>query len=69
MQLSVRLSTRPDPGVWPRVLVTIVIVVIVAAAGWAWYGPTGVIAVLSASGALAHLAPRQAGARNARGCP
>jgi hypothetical protein len=63
MQLSVRLSMRPAPGVWPRVLVTIVIVIIMAVAGWAWYGPAGVIAVLSASGALAHLAPRQALAR------
>ena len=63
MQLSVRLSMRPAPGVWPRLLVTIVIVIIMAVAGWAWYGPPGVIAVLSASGALAHLAPRQARAR------
>jgi hypothetical protein len=71
MQLSVRLSTRPHPGVWPRVLVTIVIVVIVAAAGWAWYGPSGVIAGLAASGALAHLTPRPAcdrGTRGARVC-
>jgi polyferredoxin len=67
MQLSIRLATRPHPGVWPRVLVTIVIVVIVAAAGWAWYGPSGVIAVLAASGALAHLAPHQACVQGARG--
>jgi hypothetical protein len=57
MQLSVKLATRPHPGVWPRVLVTIIIVIIVAAAGWAWYGPSGVIATLAASVALAQLAP------------
>lgn len=68
MQLSVRLSTRPHSGAWPRVLVTIVIVVIVTAAGWAACGPSGVIAVLAASGALAHLAPRQACLRSVRGC-
>jgi hypothetical protein len=67
VQLSVKLSTRPHPGDWPRVLVTIVIVVIVAAAGWACYGPSGVIAVLAASGALAHLAPRQPYVRSAWG--
>jgi hypothetical protein len=68
MQLSLRIVTRPHPGVWPRVLVTIVIVVIVAAAGWAWYGASGVIAVLAGSGALAHLAPRQLAAPGAEGC-
>lgn len=67
MQLSVRLSTLPHSGVWPRVLVTIVIVLIVTVAGWAACGPSGVIAVLAASGALAHLAPRQARVRNTRG--
>jgi hypothetical protein len=60
MQLSVRLVTRPHAGVWPRVLVTIVIIVIVAAACWAWAGPSGVVAVLAGSGALAHLAQRPA---------
>ena len=68
MQLSIRLVTRPRPGVWPAVLVTIIIVVIVAAAGWAWDGPSGVIAVLAASGALARLAPRPALVRSTRGC-
>lgn len=60
MNLSIRLVTRPRPGVWPRVLVTIIVIVIVAAAGWAWHGASGVIAVLAGSGALARLAPRQA---------
>ena len=68
MQLSVRLSTRPNPGVWPRVVVTIIVVIIVAAAGWAACGPSGVIAVLAASGALTRLAPRQALARGDGGC-
>jgi hypothetical protein len=66
MQLSIKLVTRPRPGVWPRVLVTIVIIVIVAAAGWACYGPSGVIAVLAGGGALAQLAPRPAAGREPR---
>jgi hypothetical protein len=66
MQLSVRLVTRSRPGVWPRVLVTIVIIVIVAAACWAWAGPSGVVAVLAGSGALAHLAQRPDIPRSAR---
>jgi hypothetical protein len=60
MQLSIKLVTRPYPGLWPRVLVTIIVIVIVAAAGWAWCGPSGVIAVLAGSGALVQLAPRPA---------
>jgi hypothetical protein len=63
MQLSIRLVTRPYPGLWPHVLVTIIVIVIVAAAGWAWHGPPGAIAVLAGSGALAQLAPRPAAAR------
>jgi hypothetical protein len=43
-------------------------VIIVAAAGWAACGPSGVIAVLAASGALTRLAPRQALARGDGGC-
>jgi hypothetical protein len=58
MHLSIKLVTRPRPGVWPRFLVTVIVIVIVAAAGWAWQGPAGVIAVLAGSGALARLAPR-----------
>jgi hypothetical protein len=46
--------------------VTIVIIVIVAAACWAWAGPSGVVAVLAGSGALAHLAQRQDIPRSAR---
>lgn len=64
--MSIRLVTRPRPRVWPRVVVTIVIIVIVAIAGWAAYGPSGVIAVLAGSGALAQLiplAPRHGAAR------
>ena len=57
MQLSIRVVTGSRPRVWPRVVVTIVIIVIVAIAGWAAYGPSGVIAVLAASGALAQLGP------------
>jgi hypothetical protein len=68
MQLSLRIVTRPHAGVWPRVLVMIIILVIVAAAGWAWYGASGVIAVLAGSGALAQLAPRQLAAGDAEGC-
>jgi len=68
LKLSIRVVTRPQTGVWPRVLVTIVIVIVVAAAGWACYGPSAVIAVLAGSGALANLAPRQAAARAAREC-
>jgi hypothetical protein len=63
VQLSVRLITRPRPGVWPRVLVTIVVIVIVTVAGWAAYGPSGVLVTLAGGGALAYLAPRQVGAR------
>ena len=37
MQFSLRVVTQPHPGVWPRVLVTIIIIVILAAAGWAWW--------------------------------
>lgn len=62
MQLSLRVVTRPASGDWPRVLVTVIVIVIVAAAGWAWLGPSGVIAVLAGSGALARLAPREAAA-------
>jgi hypothetical protein len=47
-------------------LVTIVIIVIVAAAGWACYGPSGVIAVLAGGGALAQLAPFPAAGRAGR---
>ena len=61
MQFSLRVVTQPHPGVWPRVLVTIIIIVILAAAGWAWYGPPGVILALT-GGALAPLAPRRAAA-------
>jgi hypothetical protein len=60
MQFSLRLVTHPDPGVWPRVVVTIIIIVILAAAGWAWYGPPGVIVALTSGGALTRLAPRGA---------
>jgi hypothetical protein len=70
MQLSIRLVTRPRPGVWPRVAVTVVIIVIVAIAGWAAYGPSGAIAVLAGSGALAQLTPlarRQGAVRPAGG--
>ena len=63
MQLSVRLVTRPRPGVWPRVLVTIIVIVIVTVAGWAAYGPSGVLVGLAGSGAFACLAPRQVVAR------
>lgn len=67
MQLSIRVVTRPRPGVWPRVLVTIVIIVIVAIAGWAAYGPSGVVAVLAGSGALTRLnAIRPAGGTSER---
>lgn len=66
MNLSIRLVTSPRPGVWPRVLVTVIVIVIVAAAGWAWHGPSGVIAVLAGSGALARLAPRPASAGESR---
>jgi hypothetical protein len=48
---------------WPRVLVTIIIIVILAAAGWAWYGPPGIIVALTAGGALAPMSPRRAVAR------
>lgn len=64
MQLSIRLVTRPRPGVWPRVLVKIVVIVIVAVAGWAAYGPSGVLVALAGSGAC--LAPVQAGARRSQ---
>jgi hypothetical protein len=61
MQLSIRLVTRPRPGYWPRVLVTILVIVIVSAAGWAWNGPAGIIvAALACGGALAPLAQRTA---------
>jgi hypothetical protein len=60
VQFSLRVVTYPHPGVWPRILVTIIIIVILAAAGWAWYGPPGVIVALTGGGALAQLAPRQA---------
>jgi hypothetical protein len=63
VQFSLRVVTQPHPGVWPRVLVTIIIIVILAAAGWAWYGPPGVILALTGGGALAPLAPRRAAAR------
>jgi hypothetical protein len=63
MQLSIRLVTRPHPGLWPRVLVTIIVIIILTAAGWAWHGPSGAIAVLAGSGTLAQLAPRQVAAR------
>jgi cell division protein FtsW (lipid II flippase) len=66
VQFSLRLVTQPQPGTWARVLVTIVIIVILAAAGWAWYGPPGVIVALTSGGALARLtqfAPRGALAR------
>lgn len=69
MQFSLRLVTHPHPGVWPRALVTIIIIVILAAAGWAWYGPPGVIVALTGGGALAQLAqlaPRGAVARGGR---
>jgi hypothetical protein len=61
MQLFIKLVTRPHSDAWPRVLVTIIIVIIVAAAGWALYGPSGVIAVFAGGGVLAQLAPGQAG--------
>jgi hypothetical protein len=54
--------------VWPRVLVTIIIIVILAAAGWAWYGPPGVILALTGGGALAPLAPLAPRRAAARGC-
>jgi hypothetical protein len=50
--------------------VTVVIIVIVAIAGWAAYGPSGAIAVLAGSGALAQLTPlarRQGAVRPAGG--
>lgn len=62
MQLSIRLVTRPRPGVWPRVLVTIVVIVIVAVAGWAAYGPSGVMVALASGGSLACLTPGQVAA-------
>jgi hypothetical protein len=55
VQLSVRLVTRPGPGIWPRILVTVVVIVIVAAAAWAGYGPPGVIALFAGGGVLAQL--------------
>jgi hypothetical protein len=59
VQLSIRLVTRPRPGVWPRVLVTIVVIVIVAVAGRAAYGPSGVLMAIAGCGALACLPPNQ----------
>jgi polyferredoxin len=66
VQFSLRVVTHPDPGVWPRVLVTIIIIVILAVAGWAWYGPPGVIVALTGGGALTQLAPCRAVARGCR---
>jgi hypothetical protein len=60
VQFSLRVVTHPHPGVWPLVLVTIIIIVILAAAGWAWYGPPGVILALTGGGVLAPFAPRRA---------
>ena len=58
MNLSVRLVTSPRTGAWPRVVLTIIVIVILAAAGWAWHGPSGVIAVLAGSGVLTQVTPR-----------
>lgn len=56
MELSIKLVTRPLPGIWARVLVLVVFIVIVLVIWRVGYGPAAIPLVLSAGLAGAQVA-------------
>jgi len=53
MDLSVRLITRPIPGIWTRITILIIIVIALLAAWTAGYGAVTTVSVALGAGLLA----------------